>query len=230
MDATLDELGDRLTARSLLNSALDWWESRGVGARTGGATKDTYQSVARYVKEKPIPSLLVGAGVAWMIIDATSSDEEETGSSTGAASYKGTRKGEATPYYPSEDNQRETGSESDPGFGESAKDKLEHAKEAVAEVAGAAKEKASALGVAATKAAEDAGRRAQQVYEEGQSTARKIGHSIESRYHSSAEQLENAVEEYPLAVGIGFAALGAMTFLLLYRLVKRRAWPTRAIA
>ena len=32
MDATLDELGDRLSARSLLNSALDWWESRGVGA------------------------------------------------------------------------------------------------------------------------------------------------------------------------------------------------------
>ena len=27
MDATLDELGDRLTARSVLNSALDWWES-----------------------------------------------------------------------------------------------------------------------------------------------------------------------------------------------------------
>ena len=66
MDATLDELNDRLSARSLLNSALDWWESRGVGSRPVGATKDTYQSVARYVKENPIPSLLVGAGVAWM--------------------------------------------------------------------------------------------------------------------------------------------------------------------
>ena len=32
MDATLDELNDRLSARSLLNSALDWWESRGVGS------------------------------------------------------------------------------------------------------------------------------------------------------------------------------------------------------
>ena len=218
MDATLDELGDRLTARSLLNSALDWWESGGVGARTGGATKDTYQSVARYVKENPIPSLLVGAGVAWIIIDATSSEEEETRSSTGAASYKGTRRGDATPYDPSGGgNQRENGGESDPGFAESAKDKLEHAKEAVAEVAGAAKEKVSAFGDAATKAAEDAGRRAQQVYEEGQSTARKIGHSIESGYHSSAEQLENAMEEYPLAVGIGFAALGALIGVLLPR-------------
>ena len=71
MDANLDELGDRMTARSLLNSALDWWESRSVGVRTGNATKDTYQTVARYVKENPIPALLVGAGVAWMIIEAT---------------------------------------------------------------------------------------------------------------------------------------------------------------
>ena len=83
MDGTLDELGDRLTARSLLNSALDWWESRGAGSRPVGATKDTYQSLARYVKENPIPSLLVGAGVAWMIIEATSSEEEETRSFTG---------------------------------------------------------------------------------------------------------------------------------------------------
>jgi ElaB/YqjD/DUF883 family membrane-anchored ribosome-binding protein len=220
MDATLDELGDRLTARSLLNSALDWWESRSVGARTGGATKDTYQSVARYVKENPIPSLLVGAGVAWMIIDATSSEEEETRSSTGAASYKGTRRGEATPYYPSEyqgDNQTVTGGKSGSGIAESAKEKLEHAKEAVGEVAGAAKEKVAALGDAATEAADDVGRRAEQVYQEGRSSARKIGRSIESGYHSSAEQLENAMEEYPLAVGIGFAALGALIGVILPR-------------
>ena len=67
MDETLDELGHRLSARSLLNSALDWWESRGVGSRPVGATKDTYQTVARYVKENPIPSLLVGAGVNQML-------------------------------------------------------------------------------------------------------------------------------------------------------------------
>ena len=83
MDATLDELNDRLSARSLLNSALDWWESRGVGSRPVGATKDTYQSVARYVKENPIPSLLVGAGVAWMIIEATTEEDDKRGSRAG---------------------------------------------------------------------------------------------------------------------------------------------------
>ena len=73
------------------------------------------------------------------------------------------------------------------------------------------------MGDAATEAAEDVGRRAQEVYQEGRSTARKIGRSIEGGYHSSAEQLENAIEEYPLAVGIGFAALGALIGVLLPR-------------
>ena len=40
MDATLDELSDRMTARSLLNSALDWWESRNADAPGRNATSD----------------------------------------------------------------------------------------------------------------------------------------------------------------------------------------------
>jgi hypothetical protein len=95
-----------------------WWESRSVGARTGGATKDTYQSVARYVKENPIPALLVGAGVAWMIIEATTSDDEETRFYTETASHKGKRSDSAT-RYPSEyqgDDQTVTGGKSGSGI------------------------------------------------------------------------------------------------------------------
>jgi hypothetical protein len=46
MDATLDELSNRMTARSLLNSALDWWESRNAGAPGRNATSDAYETVA----------------------------------------------------------------------------------------------------------------------------------------------------------------------------------------
>ena len=74
-----------------------------------------------------------------------------------------------------------------------------------------------ALGEAANDAAENVGRGAQKAYQEGRSTTLKIGRSIESGYHSSAEQLENALEEYPLAVGIGFAALGALIGVLFPR-------------
>ena len=103
------------------------------------------------------------------------------------------------------------------GFAESAKNKLGEAKEAVSGVAGTVKEKVSAVGDAANQTAEDLGRRAQKVYQEGRSTATKVGRNIQRGYHSSAEQLENAMEEYPLAVGIGFAALGALIGVLLPR-------------
>ena len=90
MDATLDELSDRMSARSLLNSALDWWESRNADAPGRNATSDAYQTVARRVKENPLPSLLIGFGLVWMITEATTKDDEETGSIGGGdSSYKG---------------------------------------------------------------------------------------------------------------------------------------------
>ena len=54
MDATLDELSDRMSARSLLNSALDWWESRNAGAPGRNATSEAYETVARRRKGKSI--------------------------------------------------------------------------------------------------------------------------------------------------------------------------------
>ena len=92
MDATLDELSDRMTARSLLNSALDWWESRDADAPGRNVTSDAFQTVGRRVRENPLPSLLIGFGLVWMITEAASKDDEETGSIGGDNSpYKGGR-------------------------------------------------------------------------------------------------------------------------------------------
>ena len=89
MDATLDELSDRMTARSLLNSALDWWESRNADAPGRNVTSDAFQTVGRRVRENPLPSLLIGFGLVWMITEAASKDDEETGSIAGGNSpYK----------------------------------------------------------------------------------------------------------------------------------------------
>ena len=73
------------------------------------------------------------------------------------------------------------------------------------------------MGEAASHAAEDMGRRAQNVYQQSSSTALAVGRNLQRGYQSSAEKLENAMEEYPLAVGIGFAALGALIGVLLPR-------------
>lgn len=220
MDATLDELSDRMTARSLLNSALDWWESRNADAPGRNVTSDAFQTVGRRVRENPLPSLLIGFGLVWMITEAASKDDEETGSIAGGNSpYKGAHSNEGgTPSsYPDEylEEQKEIGIGHVGGLAEKAKNKLGEAKEAVSGVAGSVKEKVAAMGESATQTAEGLGRGAQDVYEQGRSTAAKVGRNIERGYHSTTEQVENAMEEYPLAVGIGFAALGALIGVLL---------------
>ena len=219
MDTTLDELSDRMTARSLLNSALDWWESRNADAPSRNVTSDAFQTVGRRVRENPLPSLLIGFGLVWMITEAASKDDEETGSIAGGNSpYKGgTHSNEdgRPSSYPDEysEEQKEIGHVG--GLAEKAKNKLGEAKEAVSGVAGNVKEKVAAMGESATQTAEGLGRGAQDVYEQGRSTAATVGRNIERGYHSTTEQVESAMEEYPLAVGVGFAALGALIGVLL---------------
>ena len=89
------------------------------------------------------------------------------------------------------------------------------AKETVAEVAGTAKEKVAAWSSAASEAAEGVGRRTHEVYEQGRSTGVRMSDSIQRGYRSGTEQLEIAMQEYPLAVGLSFAALGALVGVLL---------------
>jgi ElaB/YqjD/DUF883 family membrane-anchored ribosome-binding protein len=231
MDATLDELGDRLSARSLLNSALDWWEQRSAGtpSAVGAKTKNAYRAVARQVKGHPGPALLIGAGITWLIMDAAAEDEDERETypgAAGAAAYGGYSSrstgamsgSTATSEYGFSEAEAAGGeSESGPGLADKARDMAGQAKSAVAGAADTVREKVAGLGDAAQGVAESVGQRAQQAYEQGRSVSRRVGGSLQSGYRSGAEQFQDAVEEYPLAVGIGFAALGALVGLLLPR-------------
>jgi hypothetical protein len=201
MDATLDELSNQFTVRSIVNSALDWWANRQVAMPGGGVAKSAYRNVAYQVKKHPVPAVLVATGVAWMIIDAASEDEGHEASACGDG----------------DDRQAPGASKGGPHLLEKAETKLDQAKHAASDVAGAAKEKASALGEAASGAAENLTRRAQDVYSQGRSTAVKVGHGVQQGYRSGAEQLEIAMRDYPLAVAMGFAAAGALFGVLLPR-------------
>ena len=219
MDATLDELSNQFTVRSIVNSALDWWADRQVAMPGGGVAKSAYRNVAYQVKKHPVPAVLVATGVAWMIIDAASEDEGQVSSARGNV----------------DDRQASGAPKQGPHLLEKAEIKLDQAKhaasdvagaakdkasafaDAASDVAGAAKEKASALGDTASEAAENLTRRAQDVYSQGRSTAVKVGQGMQQGYRSGADQLETAVREYPLAVAIGFAAAGALFGVLLPR-------------
>jgi len=223
MDATLEELGNRLTARSLLNSALDWWEERGAGPAatrrvTGTKAKHAYRAVARQVKDHPGPAALIGAGVAWLIMQATDDEEEAT--------YDGNISAERDRYYSSADARspqyrghadvttRGDGGDGGPGVMDKASEMAGQAKDAVTGAADTLRGKAAGIGEAVHGVAETVTHRSHEFYEQGRSASRRLSHRLEAGYRSGAEQFHDACEEYPLGVGLGFAALGALVGLI----------------
>src|ERR1700742_2935153 len=80
LDNTLENLNERLNPRSLLNDVLHWFETQG-GQQTGGAPGDAlkrgYRNVVRQVKENPVPALLIGAGITWMVLRTANEDSSE---------------------------------------------------------------------------------------------------------------------------------------------------------
>lgn len=234
MDATLEELGERLTARSLLNSALDWWEAPPQGARGSLAAKRAAGTVGRSLKDHPLPTILIGAGIALLIREASAPeyDEAEEASITryrtrpqrGGPLWSETETGMATEGPLIEGDFEEEG----PGMGERAKDTIAGAKEKLS----GAKKRASG----ATERAKDRmhgaadrlgewghersrllGRSTRRTLSRGKSASRRAAREIEEGYHAGVDKIDEAMDEYPLAVGIGFAALGMLAGLLLPR-------------
>ena len=77
LDDTLERLNDRLSPRSLINDLLSWFDSQDAH-RTGSESsvwlRRGYRNVVRQIKENPVPALLIGAGITWMIVHPESDD------------------------------------------------------------------------------------------------------------------------------------------------------------
>ena len=194
MDATLDELGSRLTLRSLVHSAMEWWDSPDPGKIGSMATNRAVRSLARQIKEHPMPSLLIGGGLAWLIADSEDDESESPpGRLAGATRSAGHAVGET----------------------------LDHAKEAAGDALDTAKEKLADTGHALHEKGEQV---VHQIHETGKTALAKARHGIADGYQASAERFGHAVEEYPLAVGVAFAALGLLAGISLPHTRKEDQW------
>ena len=70
MDHTLDELGERLHPKHLLEDVIDIFRSGGSNSSASTRrAKELGQQLARKVKQNPIPALLCGAGLAWLLLE-----------------------------------------------------------------------------------------------------------------------------------------------------------------
>lgn len=79
MDHTLDQLGERLNPRHLLDDLIDMFSSSGEGESRSQQLTRTYREIggtaAHWIRENPIPALLCGAGAAYWIYDQFAEDE-----------------------------------------------------------------------------------------------------------------------------------------------------------
>jgi hypothetical protein len=171
MDSTLDELGERLTLRSLVESAFKWWDHAGASPGAAG-TKRACMAVGRQIKHHPMPSLLIGSGIAWLLSEASGDD--------------------------------------DGGFHKPSA--LGQAKDAAASALGDAKEKVTDV---AEKIHDKADHLAHETVARSRDAARNIGHQLADGYRAGTEKFSHAADEYPLAIGAAFAAIGVLVGLAL---------------
>lgn len=209
MDSTLDALGDRLSARSLLNSALDWWESPGEGNQGSAAVRNAAGTLATQARRHPMPAVLIGAGVAWLISESGDDDREPARLSADSGRNR----------YPSN---------VDNGSGASAGDwvgdKVGDVKDAAASAIDSVRDKSHRIGDKIHEATGRLEERTHGAMDRGKSAVREVGHEMKEGYRAVEKKFAGACEDYPLAVGVAFAALGALAGLVIPRTRREDEW------
>ena len=77
MDETLDELGNRLSPKRLIDEAMHLFSgptARNTASRAGDTAVEFTENLGRVVSRNPVPTLLIGAGLAWLAFGGSSSD------------------------------------------------------------------------------------------------------------------------------------------------------------
>jgi hypothetical protein len=240
MDGTLDELSERLKPRHLLDEVLDYFQSRRERGEPDGervkeaashakhAAADAGRTVIRQIKQHPVPAMLIGAGLAWLLFE---SDDDETATRKGYAELYSDEA--AREYYSQqgggykqmpllESEEAHPGPESyalpshylddenDSGGGmiQGLKEKGAHLRERGAEL----KEKARR---SMTRARQGAAEHTEEWRERAAEMGSEWKHQAEDAYHEGVEKFKQTADEHPLAVGVGFLALGVLAGILI---------------
>lgn len=244
MDDTMDALGDRLKGRHLLDEILGFFRSdrtEGKGAelreRVSSSASSAVHSITDTVKANPVPLLLIGAGVAWMIYSSRKDSSSR---------YEGESYGSNNPYdpdaayndpleYPSGGSSERTfGETEETGFSvggtsgdfESAGDSgLQQLKvgfqDKASEAAGQVKQKLKNVGNQVREKTHAASQRAKEAGSRVHARTREV-------YVQTRTRVVTTADEHPLEMGLACLAAGVAAGLALPtpEKVKQFAGPT----
>jgi hypothetical protein len=252
MDQTLDQLGERLHPRHLLDDVLDLFRNTPEGSASRNqftrTSKRVGRTLAAVLKELPLPALLVGAGLLWWIIDANTDDDD---GEAGVEKLERRRleRGRAAPggladmpypppYRPHVGYDEPVPypggmiEESNGDTGRSMKDKAaDMASAAGDKISGAASavgkkisDAASSVGDTMSDAASSVGDRMADAGTSARRYSARGAQAVSRQASMLGDRFREASDEYPLAVGGAFLAAGLLAGLLLPRTEKEDDW------
>jgi len=179
-----------------------------------GTASKLGQTIWHQIQEHPMPSLLIGAGIAWMLSEGKKAKTRPISSDSWEASGDGGEWGdEATSAYleSSEETSSNIG-EKTAAFGQSVKAKTgelaQSVREKSSEIAYAIKEKTHNI---KEKSAEQAVR----LKEATSTMSTQTRERAEAAMERAERTFSEATENYPLAMGFGFLAIGVLAGLAL---------------
>ncbi len=251
MDETLDQLGERLHPRHLLDELIEIFKPSGNGSSNVTSTmqdvskklKAGTKTIGRYAQNNPVPTLLMVAGVGWAIYDAANESEDEEFDLEGRQAFRphsSTQIGSMSPDGPNFSTTE---------FGADPKDESEHGPGFAGKAKGVAGSVGSALSGAASDTAENVTAGATQVadaskkawqgakrqgnrgYRQTVRATRAAGDYVNDGINRTKDgmnlardRFDDASEMYPLAVAGGFIAAGLLAGLLLPRTRTEDEW------
>lgn len=210
MDQTIDALEDRLQGRHLLDEIVGFFR-RGDGEGHMGEWKEkigrSAGTVVDSVKAHPLPILMIGAGIGWLVYANRSSSRRWSRDELRDMDYTGED-------HPSAGTRYGSYAASGTGLYEAAGYSAEGLPEKISSVTGEAKEKLSNLGSQARDKASDLTARGREKLVAAGDRASELGRQAQERgremYGRARERVVSTADQHPLEVGIGFLALGVI--------------------
>jgi hypothetical protein len=186
---TLDALQAKLSPGEMIDEVMSMFREHGSGITS---------NLGHAIRENPMPVLLIGAGVAWMIASQRLSSRRREYDSTYA--YDPTYELGAAPDMP-------IGTE--PESGEGIRDKADALKEKAREKAHAARERVSGAASSASSRVRGAASRLKSTASHLGESASSMTGSARMRAQRASEGFTRMMDERPLMVGAMGVALGA---------------------
>ncbi|MBV9339345.1 MAG: hypothetical protein JO159_00465, partial [Acidobacteria bacterium] len=185
-----------------------------TGKRSGNSLQRGYRNVIRQVKENPVPALLIGAGITWLILGAENDDSPDVEDRTVneaddplMSSYSGAGQSESVPYEETEKSD----------MASIVKEKVGQAQEGLSGTTEAITQKISDIGSGVQARARSAGNAVSAGVRSAQRGGSVATEHLQKGSALAGDRFQDALEEYPLAIAVGFLGIGLLSGLLLPR-------------